>query len=356
MKTAIGIIIGIIGISGKYGQWLAAFLRSLGYTVIGSDSKNKEGLSNIEVVQQADVVLFSIPPRVTARVIRQLRRYAREGQLWADVTSMKEIVVAEMPANVEVVLFHPISAPPRELSLRGQTLVVCEVRLDKWRPLVSHIIEASKAHIEYCTPTEHDKQMSIVQGLIHAAALITAAVIRKLGIDITRSLAFASPVYRIALSFIGRILRQDANLYGDIQFLNPFVLSVLVAVEKEAGWLRCIVESQNRRVFLRSFRASAAHFGEENLNAAYKLFDDLNQVMIDREYEHLIALNIPKEKDCPGTLLRIAAIFVECELNMTLFHTFRPRNGLQFLIGFDGSGEVQQALKKIRAEGLAKEA
>jgi prephenate dehydrogenase/chorismate mutase/prephenate dehydrogenase len=41
------------------------------------------------------------------------------------------------------------------------------------------------------------------------------------GIDLTGSLSFASPVYRLEIDFVGRLFAQDAGLYAEIMLASP---------------------------------------------------------------------------------------------------------------------------------------
>jgi len=138
--------------------------------------------------------------------------------------------------------------------------------------------------------------MAIVQGLIHAMQITMAATMRALKENFHESLSYASPVYRIALSLIGRILRQDAGLYADIQMLNANVPEVLGQTIKELGRLEEIVRSKNQEEFVRQFKASRNHFGEEELEKAYDLFEELNQLLADRSSEHQALLQVNEDK------------------------------------------------------------
>ena len=58
------VVVGIIGINGRFGQMLKGFFEQLGCSVIGSDEKKPTGLSNAQVVEQSEVVVFSVPTKL----------------------------------------------------------------------------------------------------------------------------------------------------------------------------------------------------------------------------------------------------------------------------------------------------
>lgn len=52
-------VIGIVGIAGAYGRWLAQFLRvRMGLEVIGFDPAEVGGMDEASLAQRADVLIF----------------------------------------------------------------------------------------------------------------------------------------------------------------------------------------------------------------------------------------------------------------------------------------------------------
>ena len=346
MKT---VTVGIIGINGKYGQWLKRFFESLGHTVIGSDLNTET--TNQSVVEQADVVIFSVWPSATAAAIREMISYSRTDQLWLEVTSIKaEPVKAMLASQAEVVGLHPMCAPTVK-TLRGQTVIVCPVRVNKWRSWIMEVLRDSQATIKLTTPEDHDHQVAFVQGLPHAAILVMAAVLRRMNVDVSESLEFTSPFYRIAWGLMGRILAQNADLYANIQMLNPNIPIILAALEEEIRRFRELVVSKDKDAFLREFGASAEHFGQDNCREASTLFDHLNRLMTDLAEDNSVMLQAIE--DHPGILHQISGILAEAGINLTSFHSFRAGKGYRFWVGLDRprkSPEVQAALKRINEE------
>src|SRR6185369_4713005 len=116
------VVVGIIGINGRFGQMLKGFFEKLNCLVIGSDRDHPTLLTNKEVVEKSDVVLFSLSIRRTVEVINSLIPFSREDQLWMDVTSIKQPAVAAMlRSKAQVLGLHPMFRP--DISFEGQTVV-----------------------------------------------------------------------------------------------------------------------------------------------------------------------------------------------------------------------------------------
>jgi prephenate dehydrogenase len=75
-----------------------------------------------------------------------------------------------------------------------------------------------------------------------------------LGFDPHESLTSASPVYRLRLDMIGRILAQDPRLYAEIQMYNPYVKEVLTELERSSALLGRMVSERDVQGFVSEFR------------------------------------------------------------------------------------------------------
>ncbi len=135
-------VVGIVGSAGAYGHWLGRFLRErMDLKVIGYDPADPASLSPAELLRCADVLVFSVPIRKAAALIGEYVAMADgtdAGQLWIDVTSIKQGPVEVMLASqAEVVGLHPMTAPPKAPTLKGRVLVVCGERgYTRWRSVV----------------------------------------------------------------------------------------------------------------------------------------------------------------------------------------------------------------------------
>ena len=65
-------MVGIVGSAGAYGRWRGGFRASrMGLTVLGSDPADPGSLAPAELVERAEVLVFSAPIRQTPALIRQ---------------------------------------------------------------------------------------------------------------------------------------------------------------------------------------------------------------------------------------------------------------------------------------------
>lgn len=211
--------VGIIGGLGRMGSWFSGFFRRHGLEVVVSDKNTP--LTNKMLVESSDVVVFSVPINITEEVIESLLGSSRPEQLWMDVTSVKSSPVKTMlKSRAEVVGMHPMFAPTLP-SARGQNVIVCPERVRKWAGWMENMLAEEGAVIKITSPEKHDKIMAIIQGLTHFSLISLGHAFKQLGLDIRESLEYTSPIYRIRMDMVGRILNQNPRLYADIEILNP---------------------------------------------------------------------------------------------------------------------------------------
>jgi prephenate dehydrogenase len=271
---------GIIGGTGKMGGLFAGVFRRAGYEVAVSGRSTK--ITGRDIAEECDLVIVSVPIRDTVQVIEGIAPLLKKDQLLCDLTSLKAgPVTAMLKSEAQVIGLHPMFGPT-VASLKHQTIIVCPARADEETVrTLTGIFTNEGAECTVTTPEEHDRMMAVVQGLTHFVTLCMAESVRRLGIDITTTQAFTSPVYEIELSLVGRLLSQDPDLYADILQLNPHVPEVLSACRESAEDLERLVRAQDREAFRKFFQSNSRHFGPY-CDRGMKTTDALIEGMVNR--------------------------------------------------------------------------
>lgn len=267
----------ILGGTGEMGQWFTRFFKERGYevTVWGKGGKTEVArklevpfASNPEeAVPRSDIVIVSVPIDVTEETIAEIAPKMKSGSLLMDFTSIKVKPVEAMkkfaPSDVEILGTHPMFGPTIP-TIRGQTVILVPVkgRSGKWFPRIRELFEEGGAHVEITTAAEHDRLVSVVQGLTHFAYISIGTAIERLDFDVKRSRKFVSPVYDIMLDFVGRILGQNPYLYALIQMENPGVLEVHDAFIRECEELSRLVRVHDEEGFVKKMKAAAQQYGD----------------------------------------------------------------------------------------------
>lgn len=302
----------IIGGTGEMGQWFTRFSKEHGYEVVvwGSsrrvdvaESMGVEFASDLDhAIGDSDIVVVSVPIDITEKVIAETAPKMKDGSLLMDITSLKAKPIEAMkkyaPEGVEILGTHPMFGPSIP-SLHGQIVIMTPVkgRCDKWFPIIRALFENNGAHIEVIDAKEHDRFVSVVQGLTHFAYITIGTTFKRLDFDVNESRRFMSPVYEIMVDFVGRILGQNPYLYALIQMENPEVLKVHEAFKEECMSVSDMVKQHDVEGFSKKMKDAAVHFGDtalalhrsDNLiNSKIHEFDELvDSIGNERGLEHI---------------------------------------------------------------------
>jgi len=352
--------VGIVGSAGAYGRWLRQFFHArMGLEVIGHDPADPASIDEADLVRRADVLVFCAPIRRTAALIARYAELAggqEAGRLWLDVTSIKAAPVAAMlAAKAEVVGLHPMTAPPKAPTLKGRVMVVCEARLDTWRPWVDALLAALEAECVRATPEQHDRVMALVQAMVHAAHLAQAGVLRgqagQVG-DLAALMPFRSASFEMDAAIIARILSLNPAIYEDIQFGNPYAGETLRALGAQIGRMAALVgegtdaaRAAFRDEFLRDNREA---IGGATLADGNYSYERIGYLLADLAGAQALSVHLPEDR--PGSLRALLHVFERHAVSLSSIHSSRtPEGEVHFRIGFD-AGVDAAALARVVAE------
>lgn len=271
-------IVGIIGGTGQMGRFFKRFFERNGCKVL--ISSRKTALTPEGCAEQSDVAIVSVPIEATVGVIKRIGGHMNKNSLLMDTTSIKKGPVEAMLrySKSEVIGMHPVFGPNIG-SLKDQTIVLCPARTKKWLEWAVNIFEKNKAKIKITTPAKHDKIMSVIQGINHFTTLSTAYAMKEIGFGIKESLEYTSPIYKLRMAMVGRILNQDARLYAGIEIMNPENNAALKAYMESAKKLQRIIRRGNHAGFLHYFN-ECAEFFDSFKKEAEELSDYLIEQMV----------------------------------------------------------------------------
>jgi prephenate dehydrogenase len=349
-------LIGIVGIAGRYGQWLNRRFQDMGYPVIGNDVL-PGWLPLSELVQRADVVIFTVPIQQTISTIEAACAFSRPSQLWLDITSLKtDVMAAMLKSQADVIGLHPLCGPDLP-NWNGQTVAVCYGRVNEpaWETFLFGILKALKANFYVTDPIEHDRIMAYVQALPHALSMIMMGAFESLeehGLSVSEIEHYATPPYRLAVAAISRILAAHPELYADIQVLNRrHTLEVLEQVHQQAGRLLTEVSAGARDQIVERLHRGRRQFKNRNIQSGMKGFLQMSRVMADLSSDNSKVIHT--RRDQPGLLEKILSVFARHRVNLSGLHSFKTDEyeGFSFHFGLEGERDsitLQKALCEMR--------
>lgn len=277
--------IAIVGGTGDFGKWYAQFFSSIGWdvTIMGRSESGRQVAEQLNVDFQifpskitADYIMVSVPPNVVKNVLTQLKTLCNNDTLIFDVCSVKKEVCETLSSinNKEIASIHPMHGP-RISSLEGVSVVFIPLKTGEKYNLLKNIFKSAGSDVIESTPEEHDKVISIVQGLTHFSSVVSAGVIHDLNVDFLRTLDFKSPNYELFSTLLTRILIQNPALYSEIQFENPenqIMRQYFVSIAKNLSNSSKEEYQKNMETFSKAIKKS-----EKILNISDKAIQSIKQ-------------------------------------------------------------------------------
>ena len=242
--------IGIIGGSGKIGSTFRKSFESVDLKVMVTDdsSKNLED----ELIEKSDWVILSVPIDKTLEVFNSIKDKIRKDQVLSDFTSVKSIL-GNQTYDFEFVSCHPLFGPLN--TIKGQNIITIPVSEGSLYTIIIDIFSRIGLKItEMKSLREHDKYMSLIQGMTHFSHVCFTTAMKKLDLDFDKVMEICSPIYQSNISFSSRITGGDENLYTNIIMDNPANKEVLQMYLDTSSKLLDMVKNQNYEDFKRNFK------------------------------------------------------------------------------------------------------
>ena len=272
-----GATVLLVGGLGSMGQYFHNWFADAGYNIRILDRHDWPNADKL--CEGIELAIISVPIEVTNAVADRLGPHLPADCVLADITSIKESPLNAMLGSHEgpVVGLHPLFGPTTSTMDKqivvvtpGRNLPACKWLIDQFSVWGSIILQVSAK--------EHDEVMSIVQTLRHFATFAFGQFLRRRHVDLSRTLEFSSPIYRLELGMVGRLFAQDPSLYSEIIFASPERLTLLKDFLTSLSENLAMIETGDKDVFSSEFRKIADWFGpfsEQAMRESSYLIDKL---------------------------------------------------------------------------------
>jgi prephenate dehydrogenase len=274
----------IIGGMGGFGNFYAKLLNENKFNIFIDDlfeneeEKEKCKKRGFKVFEgdysKIDLVIISAPNIVAPKIVGELGKKIKNGKGKAiiDFCSVKSFVVPELKKlekkGFELASLHPMHGP-RVSSIKGYPVVFIPINVGGKIEKIKDFFKKEKANLFESNEKEHDKTLSVVQGLTHFSQFVSEKTISDLSINLKKSKNFASPNFELFLSLMSRVVLQNPEMYSQIQTENPF----------NEEMRKKFVENS---VLLDKEAKNQKELKEEIINSA-KIFNSLDELLFESD-------------------------------------------------------------------------
>ncbi len=286
--------VAIIGGSGRMGRWFANFLWKDGKEVVITGRNERklvaagqelgvEVATNTEAVSGADVVLLSVPIDSFRPVVEEIQPYIRPRQVIIDITSIKvspvEIMHQRLGAGVTLGV-HPMFGPGAR-SVANQNFILTPTNREETAlaQKARQYLETRGARVTLMSPREHDDMMSVILGLSHFIAIVSADTLLSLG-NFKQMEEIGGTTYKMLLTLVESVIAEDSELYASLQMGLPKVTELEKLFQRNSEKWAELVQNKDRQGFIRrmnalrdGLEAASPDFGQAYQNM-YQIIED----------------------------------------------------------------------------------
>ncbi len=272
----------IVGGTGDFGSFYAKLFKKNKFIVYikSIDPKTKEFCEEKgfyyfnEDYTKIDIIIISVPNEIAPKIVEEISKKAAKKTLICDFCSVKTNIVKELEKlknkDLELASIHPMHGP-RLSNITGFAVITIEIETKKNYEKLINFFKAEKVNIIKSTAQEHDRILSIIQGLTHYSQIVSAQTIKNSNIDMKKLKQFSSPNFDLFTSLMSRVLLQNPQLYSQIQTQNPFNNEMRKIFLKNTKNLNEIAEQNNTKEI------------EKIIINSSNIFDSTNNILLQSD-------------------------------------------------------------------------
>jgi chorismate mutase/prephenate dehydrogenase len=253
----------IAGGAGGMGGWFHAFLDLAGHRCdlldpafagLAARPGRYAALAEVPELDAYAAVLVAVPLARTAAVVAGVAAAAAlqggHRPLIVEISSIKTPLVPALEQarsdGVRVVALHPMFGPGKSLYEPLTFVLAAQDETDSDRRAVEPLLSHPYTRLVEVPFPHHDRLMGWLLGLAHLANLLFGAALCRSGIAPAELHACASTTFLRQAATARSVLGEDADLYLDIQRLNPYRTDVYRATREALAHLEGLVEANDR--------------------------------------------------------------------------------------------------------------
>jgi prephenate dehydrogenase len=192
--------VAVVGAAGKMGSWFTSYfaLRGLNVSVYDINQKMLKTPPDVKVqtsllhcVEDADLVLVSVPVQKTPQAVKECTKNMKDGAIIAEISSVKDKTFAALkktPINLRPLCIHPMFGPGASKKVNIRVLLV-PVRNEKIELKIANEIFENANVMVLPNAKQHDKLIAMVLGLTYFANIVFAKVMSSSNISMLKQVS-----------------------------------------------------------------------------------------------------------------------------------------------------------------------
>lgn len=280
--------IAILGGAGNMGRWLIRHFAEQNHSLVISDPKTPElgslprsgdieiASDNKTAVNNAGVVVVSVPMNETATVVRDVAPHMKRDSILCEISSLKMNLIDSLEAStkdgIRPLSIHPMFGPGAQ-SLRKKILLIPIVDSENERKALERLFP--KAVIITVDANRHDQIMALTLSLPYFMNMILASILAKEDVQVLKQIG--GTTFEIQSVLTGGIMAQSPDLHYHLHNLNQHAMDILTSLSSRIeGMLEPLIEC-DQDAFQESYE-SVKNALERSMDSA-RAYQDMYQLL-----------------------------------------------------------------------------
>ena len=241
-------------------------------------------------VENANIVMVSIPILSTPKMIENVVPFMKENSLIFDITSIKRetyraLNKAHNKFHINCLSLHPMFGPGIT-NFKNYTLIVLRVGGTKYyHEIVEELLGLFKSDGLVITETTlefHDKRIALTLGVPHMLNILFLNLLKRTNESLSDLTRYTGTTFLLQKVFAESIIQREMDMFGEIQIENQDFYTILELFEKLIKEYKNIIKTKDLKKFSNIFSQGLEyskkdiHF-ENSYNYFYKFMKILKE-------------------------------------------------------------------------------
>lgn len=275
----------IVGAAGRMGSWLTNYFtrRGLRVSVYDINKKMLPISDNIRVadsiascVKEADLVIVSVPVRLTPKMIGECAKGMKDGAVISEISSVKNkafLALKKTSRNTRPLCIHPMFGPGASEKMQPKVLLV-PVRNEEAELKIVHEMFENAAVKVLPDPKTHDMSIAMVLGLTYFANIVLAKVVSSGDVSMLKQVS--GTTFGIQSLLAESILTNEPDLIVALIRENPYTKKYIKQYMKDASAIAKMASAKSSKKLKADLQKTKLEMQKwQDLQQSYKKMYDI---------------------------------------------------------------------------------
>ncbi|MCK4480880.1 MAG: prephenate dehydrogenase/arogenate dehydrogenase family protein [Candidatus Lokiarchaeota archaeon] len=294
----------IIGGSGGMGRVFGKYFKQHGFdiTLFARDEKKlkivakdlgvKFELDLKKSVENADIVMVSVPIHSTSKMIKKITPLMKKNSLIFDITSLKQGVYkifSEVHKNypINCLSIHPMFGPGIK-NMKNYVILVLKIGgTEQYDEIINEFINIFRSDefiIVETTPNTHDSRIALTLGVPHMFNILFLNLLKRTKEPLNELTRFTGTTFLLQKVLAESIIQSEMEMFGEIQIENAEFHEILDIFEDLIKEYKNTIKNKDLKGFTKLFSEALEYSKEDkHFKNSYEYFYEFMKILKEKK-------------------------------------------------------------------------